>query len=931
MVGVDDPSSPTGATPADAKPTPTLDLTQFMDTVLPRCELDGDQLRLSQVWATIKDVERELGQPLVPLELKQVFEHFLAENSSLTCTVADLDEFLRACDAASRVPAPTNPTEAPRTPVRALPGLSKHSPFASRPRTEPLGIVTSSKRAATLTLGRTPVADDNIPELDGPVSPLSGRSSLGSHTGGFGGTEAGVIDDSMFGRISVHQTPAARTRHSRTFSPDSSLGGHRLSDTFSPSEINDARNNYNFFRSVSPPRNLLEAMDQEALARAREQSRGTDGALLQEAMVTQHREELAKQRATYTRRLEQEARTHEAQVQAIQDKLDDLRAELHAKQREVKDLQKCDSRNLIQISVLETQSKQLASNHSNLQAEYQGLKTKYEEKCEALRFVQRELAERSHEAEFVGTQLDAIRAEHDRMCAEREHLDVEVQTLRYKQDANEYLRKQFEDLDIENQELKQTVDQLRAEIETATAGYSDTLAAPTGDTVTRPSALGTLQQELAASGHGLTFALDPSVFTAIPHPDDGRKPAQPIRHWGTQTETELTATPQAELVARLIREKTQLKAQLADALDCHQKLRSDVHNTRESQQLETKQIERYLEALRRQVVNLTVTVKESSESAAEAVTSTPAARAGLCDTAVQGGTADADIEIDLRTLDLQGFVRAAGRLVQTLRTAGHHVKADLLTTSLFNLVLDYAKELPADRSMFLDREEESSASPALTAGARRLSSLNFKEGMRQRRQLRAQRRASIENDSQILADSSSQAKEATPPAATTESATKLGARQHSFTPCQITTFILYTLAVYFLGYLTMVFTNHSTVEHGHAAPVYRPPQPPGQVPPPAPVGSSDCNVPVAVVGSGGSSNPADAHYSPVEDSTWSANRYHGPAGQPILLRIQDPAPPTAYGSRSRAAAHAPRSRTADIFMYWLETLLYNGETPKVPT
>ncbi|KAJ1987617.1 hypothetical protein H4R33_002788 [Dimargaris cristalligena] len=919
------PSDPTDS----VRPTASVDYSTLTNHILPLWPSNQMQMKVSDFSALLDKAERENQAPIFPAFFMTMLGIHVASQPDQPITLDEIQKLIKelSTQGPAATPQPTEAPDASPTPTEPsdpnpAPKSAKFSPFASRPRTAQVLTAPSSKKAVRATLRRpvtvsTP-SDDEIPELDGPASPLGLKTDHSfTHL-------SQVFEDSMFGKASGFQTPGHRRRSRLSFSPENSFSSRRLSETFSPSEIEGGRPPLNHFRSVSPPQSVLDALDQESFYRFREQSMVAENNALSEAMLNRHKEELKKHKAIYDRKIEREAQVHEAHVHSIQLKLDEIKSELLMRQRELKDLSNKDRKKTEQIGQMETEIAKLTRRVFHLQAEHNSLKRDFEAKCVAFNTIKEEFDVKQEEYEASARQHEATQTELQEVAKNKIELENQVHQLTLQMQFNATVQGNVEILEARNQALTEEVDRLTADLQYMTlsqgAAGRASASVPSTDGINQNLSL---HQELAASTHLMNLHpgedIDGVGSYGDVHSHTTRSPNRSrrgaIRHQGVQTDPAISRLPEPVMVAKLVQEKQQFREQLAAAMAHYQAVKQDLQDTREAHQNDIETMRRWLHALQRQipVADATVSATPADNSAATSEAGTQCRAAGV----------DAPTLIDTQGLDIRSLMRGVGQLVSTLRRSGQHVSADHLSNGLFQLVLEYSQETIANRSIFAaDNEDERTPRPSP-----RLNSAAFRDTLR-RRKMASPRNTSTAEAS--TAPEGGDLEESTAsfikaPSSVNHSVAKsTDSPGRNITTCQITTLVIYTLVVYFLGFLTVLFTNHVNLDReplraatgGNHQQHQSPHLGSGSVRP-SPYGSEyQAAVPESV------HSPADLrpweHYPSAKD----------PLAEPIRLLIPDPPP---MSTRLRGGAHVKRARTADIFMYWLETLLYNGDSPQVPT
>ncbi|KAJ1974307.1 hypothetical protein H4R35_003674 [Dimargaris xerosporica] len=800
---------------------------------------------------------------------------------------------------------------------------AKTSPFASRRRQEHLVTTASSKRAAMATLSRrrtvTGHSDDEqephngwstrglqqVPDMH--CSEESNRSMTSSDH---------FSQDSLQSDLSGPLSPLAH-KHS-VASPSWSAAGfnHRLSDTFSPSEINGYGARATPRRSLSPPRSLMDALDPEGSLWQREQVLKVNTTAIQEAAKKRYQEELTQVKRSYEHQLSQNARKYDHERSKLEAANDELKSELSTQRRQMQECRSRVDKQTVQLSILETDMSNMTKELSNSRANYLEIKRQLDSTTQELDDARRNYDLKEREYQKALKHHQAFIQEHQATVTENQSLTQALESLTVRLESLEGLEQEMHQLEDDKQMLEDTVERLKNDLQRSRTLVEQLTKHGQGVAALDPAAVSAaarhnLQRELAATGALGTDGEAETLRKAYGDRLDILAPLDAslvgaVRHQGVQTDgdADLMDTLTANVVAKLMQEKQQFRAQLAEALTVYESTCLDLDETRKAHQADIDGMRQLLAQAHHDLARVS-----AAQPATDAL--------------------GADRTINPQNLDIRSFTRAVTDLVQTLHREGQHVQANSLSQQLLQLVLEYSEHTWASRSIFATSEDElpDASVAGLTSSMIDPAELSITGGQQFRQGLRHRKRAGKPRSGVTRATTVSTAD----PSRHSASAQHATPAMHpkGFTTCQVTTFVLYTLVVYFLGFLTLLFTTNVNFDYDPLTPSNTA----GGYPAAGALQShADKDNSSAIM----TGQPPTVQ-SPSANQPWplgGSSASHGKMGAadmplPPVLYVEDP--PLLSARHPRNQAHVKRSRTADVFMYWLETLLYDGNVPQIPT
>lgn len=190
-----------------------------------------------------------------------------------------------------------------------------------------------------------------------------------------------------------------------------------------------------------------------------------DDPAVQLSRLYRHTVDLTKRLKESERHLASVARQHEDRIEELQHKLDETKADLATKKREIQDHKSKEKTNLHQISALEGEIQKVGKNLSSQRQLYSHLKRQYEEQCEEaeklkdlVRIKEEELSNTERNLTFFSMERRAWTEDRERL--ESALIKLEKNAEAAQQHENELVRQRDENL-----YLKETIDKLKLDLE----------------------------------------------------------------------------------------------------------------------------------------------------------------------------------------------------------------------------------------------------------------------------------------------------------------------------------------------------------------------------------------------------------------------------------------------------------------------------------
>ncbi|CAG8488618.1 16339_t:CDS:10 [Acaulospora morrowiae] len=159
------------------------------------------------------------------------------------------------------------------------------------------------------------------------------------------------------------------------------------------------------------------------------------------------------------------ARQHEDRIEELQHRLEETKADLVAKKREIQNHKSKEKTNLHQISALEGEIQKVAKNLSGQKQLYHQLKKQYEERCEEAEKLKDLVRIKEEELGTTQRNLNQFSQEERRWVDDRERLELALSKLEQGVAAAQASEKELEEQKNENMHLKETIDKLKIDLE----------------------------------------------------------------------------------------------------------------------------------------------------------------------------------------------------------------------------------------------------------------------------------------------------------------------------------------------------------------------------------------------------------------------------------------------------------------------------------
>ncbi|CAG8564695.1 7415_t:CDS:10 [Diversispora eburnea] len=196
----------------------------------------------------------------------------------------------------------------------------------------------------------------------------------------------------------------------------------------------------------------------------------TDDPAVQLSRLYRHTVDLTKRLKESERHLASVARQHEDRIEELQHRLEETKADLVAKKREIQDHKHKEKTNLHQISALEGEIQKVARDLTGQKQLYHHLKKQYEEQCEEAEKLKDLVRGKEEELSIKQRNLNQISIEEKRWSDDRDRLEVAISKLEKDIAAAHATEKELEVKRNENTLLKETINKLRTDLEDIRSG-----------------------------------------------------------------------------------------------------------------------------------------------------------------------------------------------------------------------------------------------------------------------------------------------------------------------------------------------------------------------------------------------------------------------------------------------------------------------------
>jgi len=190
-----------------------------------------------------------------------------------------------------------------------------------------------------------------------------------------------------------------------------------------------------------------------------------DDPAVQLSRLYRHTVDLTKRLKESERHLASVARQHEDRIEELQHKLDETKADLAVKKREIVDHKSKEKTNLHQISALEGEIQKVAKNLSGQKQLYHQLKRQYEEQCEEAEKLKDLVRIKEEELTSTERNLTFFSMERRTWIEDRERLESALRKLEKNVEASQQHENELVRQRDENLYLKETIDKLKLDLE----------------------------------------------------------------------------------------------------------------------------------------------------------------------------------------------------------------------------------------------------------------------------------------------------------------------------------------------------------------------------------------------------------------------------------------------------------------------------------
>ncbi|CAG8638005.1 10401_t:CDS:10, partial [Racocetra fulgida] len=186
-----------------------------------------------------------------------------------------------------------------------------------------------------------------------------------------------------------------------------------------------------------------------------------DDPAVQLSRLYRHTVDLTKRLKESERHLASVARQHEDRIEELQHKLEETKADLVAKKREIQDHKNKEKTNLHQIAQLEGEIHVIAKNLNGQQQLYHALKKQYEEQREEAEKLRDLVKIKEDELSNTQKNLNAMSSEEKK----RERLEHHLYKLEQDLTSAQASEIELEEQKNENMHLKETIDKLKLDLD----------------------------------------------------------------------------------------------------------------------------------------------------------------------------------------------------------------------------------------------------------------------------------------------------------------------------------------------------------------------------------------------------------------------------------------------------------------------------------
>ncbi|CAG8511257.1 11972_t:CDS:10 [Gigaspora margarita] len=196
----------------------------------------------------------------------------------------------------------------------------------------------------------------------------------------------------------------------------------------------------------------------------------TDDPAVQLSRLYRHTVDLTKRLKESERHLASVARQHEDRIEELQHKLEETKADLVAKKREIQDHKNKEKTNIHQITALEGEVQRIGKDLSGQMQLYHQLKRQYEEQREEAEKLKDLVKIKEEELHNTQRNLNYMSSEEKKWLDNRERLEHALSKLEQDLASAQASEIALEEQRNENMHLKETIDKLKLDLEEIRTG-----------------------------------------------------------------------------------------------------------------------------------------------------------------------------------------------------------------------------------------------------------------------------------------------------------------------------------------------------------------------------------------------------------------------------------------------------------------------------
>ncbi|KDR75972.1 hypothetical protein GALMADRAFT_225716 [Galerina marginata CBS 339.88] len=229
-------------------------------------------------------------------------------------------------------------------------------------------------------------------------------------------------------------------------------------------------------------------------------------------------EELSRKRMEAEQTLQNKLAEHELELEETHQRLEELRSELSASNREEKELRAKDSRNLAQIAALEAEVAKVQKALDGAKATYSSLQRQYQEQCSVSEKYRDDLRAREETIRNLKEAVSLHEIETVKWAKEHESYEDRIAQLELELNIALQAHTHLDEQKQENMLLKETIDRMRFDMDDMRAAMTAVASGGSGHS----SAANTMSKSLGAELAGKLNWEDPNDQSAqedYPSPD----------------------------------------------------------------------------------------------------------------------------------------------------------------------------------------------------------------------------------------------------------------------------------------------------------------------------------------------------------------------------------------------------------------------------